>query len=288
GVSALETDRVTREIEGIVREMPDVVSVFTTAGGQLFGGSTNESAGRGNLDMVLLPASQRTMSADGWVRELQSRIDARGFPGAQIFVRPPRIRGLRTSNSGSAVALNIQGDDLDQLRTIGDELLAMLQGVPGLENLEPSAEDASQQLSIELDRERASYLGLSVASVGQTLRTALDGTVATRFTAGSQEYDLRVMFPRERFVGPEDIGSIALFPGMSDGAPVYVRDIADVHMVMGPTEIRRENQNRQFRLTGDVIAEVASVGTVNDSIRARIAGYALPDGYSLVFAGEEE
>src|SRR5690606_1147390 len=67
-----------------------------------------------------------------------------------------------------------------------------------------------------------------------------------------------------------------------------VRDIADVHMVMGPTEIRRENQNRQFRLTGDVIAEVASVGTVNDSIRARIAGYALPDGYSLVFAGEEE
>jgi multidrug efflux pump subunit AcrB len=131
-------------------------------------------------------------------------------------------------------------------------------------------------------------VGLSVAAVGQTLRTALDGTVATRFTSGNQEYDLRVMFPRERFVSPEDIGSIALFPGGADGAPIYLRDVADVRMVLGPTEIRRENQNRQFRLTGDVVAEVASVGTVNDSIRARLAGYTVPEGYGIIFGGEEE
>src|SRR5690606_24516148 len=91
---------------------------------------------------------------------------------------------------------------------------------------EASADEASPQLTIELDRERASYLGLNVATVGQTLRTALDGTVATRFTSGNQEYDLRVMFPRERFKSPEDINSIALFPGGARGAPIYVRDVA--------------------------------------------------------------
>ncbi len=288
GVSAQQTDRVTREIEEMVREMPDVVAIFATAGGQLFGGGTRESAGTGNIDVVLARASQRSQSAESWVRELQGRVNARGFAGAQVFVRPPRIRGLRTSNSGSPIQLNIQGEDLETLRRIGDDLLVLLEGVPGLQNLEPSSKEASQQLSIELDRERASYLGLSVASVGQTLRTALDGTVATQFTSGNQEYDLRVMFPRERFVSPEDIGSIALFPGAAGGAPVYVRDIADVRMILGPTEILRENQNRQFRLTGDVIAEVASVGTVNDSIRARLAGYELPEGYGVAYAGEEE
>jgi multidrug efflux pump subunit AcrB len=288
GVSALETDRVTREVEGMIDAMPDVEARFATAGGFLFGASTSQMSGRGSIDIVLVPASQRSMSADAWVQQLQEGINDRGFAGARIFVRPPRIRGLRTSNYGSPIALSIQGDDLDELKRIGDDVLATLRGVPGLENLQPSAEDATPQLSIELDRERASYLGLSVAAVGQTLRTALDGTIATRFTAGNQEYDLRVMFPRERFKSPEDLGSVALFPGAAGGQPIYLRDVATVQNVMGPTMILRENQNRVFRLTGDNIPEVASVGEVNDSIRARLAGLPLPDGYGIVFGGEEE
>jgi CzcA family heavy metal efflux pump len=288
GVSALETDRVTREVEGMIDAMPDVEARFATAGGMLFGASTSQQSGRGSIDVVLVPPSQRSMSADAWVGQLQQRINDRGFPGARVFVRPPRIRGLRTSNYGSPIALSIQGDDLDELKRVGDDVMAALRGVPGLENLQPSAEDATPQLSIELDRERASYLGLSVAAVGQTLRTALDGTIATRFTAGNQEYDLRVMFPRERFTSPEDLGSVALFPGGAGGQPIYLRDVARVRNVMGPTMILRENQNRVFRLTGDNIPEVASVGVVNDSIRARLAGVAMPDGYGVVFGGDEE
>ncbi len=288
GVSAQETNRVTLEVEDLIQEMPDVVARFATAGGMLFGASTSQQSGRGSIAIVLKPASERSMSADEWVQQLQAKINEKGFPGARIFVRPPRIRGLRTSHYGSAIALSVQGDELDELKRIADDVVAAVKGVPGLENLQPSAEDASPQLSIELDRERASYLGLSVAAVGQTLRTALDGTVATRFTAGNQEYDLRVMFPRERFKSPEDLGSVALFPGAAGGQPIYLRDVAKVQNVMGPTMILRENQSRVFRLTGDNIPEVASVGEVNDSIRARLAEVALPDGYSVVIGGDEE
>src|SRR5690606_29914315 len=121
--------------------------------------------------------SERDMSAQQWVSMLQQRIDERGFPGARVFVRPPSIRGLRTNTSGSPVALVIAGDDLNELFRIGEEIAARARGIPGLENMEASADEASPQLRIELDRERASYLGLNVAAVGQTLRTALDGTV---------------------------------------------------------------------------------------------------------------
>jgi multidrug efflux pump subunit AcrB len=143
-------------------------------------------------------------------------------------------------------------------------------------------------LSIELDRERAAYLGLNVAAVGQTLRTAMDGTIATRYTESNREYDVRVMFPRERFRSPEDIGSIALFPGGTNGAPIYVRDVASVTAKLGPTTINRQNQNRILRVRGDVITEVASVGEVNAEIRERLAGIQLPDGYGLIYGGEEE
>jgi CzcA family heavy metal efflux pump len=288
GASAAETNRVALEIEEMVWTMPDVEAVFATAGGMLFGASTSEQANRGSLDIVLKPVGQRSLSADAWVQQMQDKINERGFPGSRVFVRPPRIRGLRTSVSGSAIALNIQGDDLEELQRIGDRILDVMKGVPGLENLEPSSDEAGTQLSIELERERAAYLGLSVAAVGQTLRTALDGTVATQFTSGNQEYDLRVLFPRQHFTSPEDVGAIALFPGREGGAPIYVRDVADVRTVMGPTSILRENQNRVLRLTGDVISEVASVGEVNDSIRGRLATIDIPDGYSVVFGGEEE
>ncbi len=288
GVSAQETNRVVLGVEDQIREMPDVVTMFATAGGALFGANTAANAGRGNIDVVLAPVTERDMSADQWVAQLQAKLNAHPVPGARIFVRPPSIRGLRTSRSGSAVELQIQGDDLQELRTIGEDVMALLKGIPGLQNLNPSSDQASPQLSIELDRERASYLGLSVAAVGQTLRTALDGTVATQFTSGNQQYDLRVMFPRDRFQSPEDIGSVALFPGGSGGGPVYLRDVADVKMALGPTQILRQNQNRTFRLTGDVLAEVASVGTVNDSIRARLADYRVPDGYGIVIGGEEQ
>jgi len=287
GSSAEETNRVTLEIEELVRQMPGVQHIFATAGGFLFGGSTAERSGMGSLDVRLQPSSRRGMSADAWVQELESRIERRGFPGARVFVRPPRIRGLRTSASNADVALSIQGDDLEELGRLGREVMGRLEGVPGLENLDPSTEEASPQLTVRLDRERASALGLDVAAVGQALRTALGGTIATRYTEGNREYDVRVLLPRERFTSPEDVESVALFP-RAGGAPIYLRDVASVTSGLGPTSILREQQNRALRITGDVLTDVASVGVVSDSIQARLADLELPEGYGIVLGGEAE
>ena len=288
GATPDQTNAVAREVERLVGEMPHVQSVFVTAGGFLFGGATAGFSGRGSMEVRLAPASQRDMSADQWVQQLQQKIDQRGFPGARVFVRPPRIRGLRTSSAGTDVAIAIQGDDLAELQRIGAELSRLLTGIPGLGNIEASVEEASPQLAVRLDRERAGYLGMSVAEVGQTLRTALDGTIATRYTEGNREYDVRVMLPRDKFTSPEDLGSVALFPGGAGRAPLFLRDIADVSTTLGPTEIRRVNQSRLLQVSGDVLTDVASVGEVSDSIRNRLADYEVPEGYGLVFGGEEE
>jgi multidrug efflux pump subunit AcrB len=110
--------------------------------------------------------------------------------------------------------------------------------------------------------------------------------VPTRFTEGNQEYDLRVRLPREQFQNPEDLGSIALFAGR--GRPVYLRDVATVQLQTGPSTILRSNQNREYRITGDVNDAIASVGEVNRDVAERLADLALPDGYGLIYGGEEE
>ncbi|HSG82288.1 MAG TPA: efflux RND transporter permease subunit, partial [Gemmatimonadota bacterium] len=287
GTSPERTNEIAYRVEGLVAEMPYVQHVFTTAGGFLFGGSTMSSGGRGSLSIQLAAANQRRdMPASVWVAQLQEKIEGLGIPGARIFVRPPRIRGLRTNISGSDVAVAVQGDDLHELQRLGEEVASRMRTVPGLEGVEQSTEEASPQLSIEIDRLRAADLGLDVGQVGQTVRTALDGSIVTRYTEGSNEYNVRVRLPRESFTSPEDLGSIALFPGRDQ--PIYLRDVADVRLGTGPTTILRVNQNRQLRVTGDVNDEVASVGEVTGAVQSALADIALPDGYSLIYGGEEE
>jgi multidrug efflux pump subunit AcrB len=69
---------------------------------------------------------------------------------------------------------------------------------------------------------------------------------------------------------------------------VYLRDVADVREIMGPSEIRRENQNRILRMNGDVITEVAAISEVTDSVRARLRDMTFPNGYGVIVGGEAE
>jgi len=276
GTPPQQANLLALELEAMVRAMPHVESVFANAGG----------GGGGNIDIRLAP--DRSMSAEGWVREMQRRVDARGFAGARVFVRPPRIRGLRTNNAGADLSLTIQGDDLMELERLGREVEQRVKGVPGLENIEVQVQEGSPQLGIFVDRERLRSLGMDAGTVGQTMRTALDGTVATRYAEGNMEFDVRVMLPKGKFTSAEALSGVAMFPGSRGGPPVYLRDVADVREIMGPNEIRRENQNRIMRMNGDIITEVAPISDVTDSVRVRLAGMQWPNGYGIIIGGEEE
>jgi len=287
GTSPEKTNDVCLRLEDAVKKMPYVQHVFTTAGGFLFGGSTAMRGGRGSLGIQLAPASERRdMPAERWVELLRKRVAELAIPGAQVFVRPPRIRGLRTNRSGSDVAVSVQGDNLAELQRIANEVQRRIRGVHGLTGVESSTEEASPQLSVVIDRQRTADLDLDALTVGQTLRTAIDGSVVTRYTDGNNEYDVRVQLPRSQFTSPEDLGAIAMFPGKDQ--PVYLRDIAQVRLQTGPTNILRVNQNRQIRITGDVDDAVSNVGAVTRGVRAALADLTLPDGYALLYGGEEE
>ena len=289
GTPPQRTNDVAYQLESLVRQMPHVRHIFTTAGGGFFGGGSVERGGRGSLDVQLTPASERRgMPATRWVADVQRRIDSLAIPGARIFARPPRIRGLRTNVSGSDLAISVQGEDLAVLQQLGNDVMRRLQGIRGLEALQPSTEEASPQLVVALDRQRAADLGLNVVDVGQAVRTALDGAIPTRFTDGTNEYDIRVRLPREQFRSTEDLGAILLFPGSARSQPIYLRDIADVRLGRGPTSILRINQNRQLRISGDVNDAVTTVGDVNREVRSRLAGMTVPEGYGLIYGGEEE
>jgi hypothetical protein len=285
GASAEETNRVALEVEEIVRGMPYVEHMFTTAGGSFFGSSTAARSGRGSLDIVLTPSSRRDMSADEWVMEAQRRIDERVFPGARIFVRPPRIRGLRTSSSGESIAITIQGDDLAILNRLADEIIGLLDGVPGLEN--SSLHRGGESPADRPSRPRAR--GDSVSTWPRSARRCARRWAGRSRPVHGGESRIRrpVILPRAQFRSSEDLETVALFPGAGGGAPIYLRDVAtvtrawpDEHPARAaepdpPGQRRRADRRRP-------------AGAVSDSIEARLAAFELPDGYGIVMGGEAE
>ncbi len=281
------TNEYSRWIEDAIDEMPHVESVFGLIGGHLSEGVINERPGTARFSVNLVPASQRRdMSPNEWVNMMQDKLDSLAIPGARVNASPPGISGIRTNPAGSQISIGIVGDNIDVLDEIGRDLLFELDDIPGLINFEISRDDRSPLLQVDLDRERATALGLKIGDVGDAVRTAVLGQVPTRFATGSAEYDIRVMLPRDKVKDDEDLSQILMFrPG---GGAVPLADVASFRLTDGPAHIERENQVRVMRLDGEVNPNITDVGTVNDEIRERMAGYDLPQGYSLIFGGEEE
>ena len=287
GATPEQTDTAFQQVEAAIRSMPHVETIFTMSGGHLWGGVISERPGTARATVQLVPsAERRDMPATEWVRQAQEKLNSLDISGARIFVRPPRLPGIRTSLAGADVSVGVVGDRIDELDRIGRELLEMMEGVPGLENFDISRDDRTPLLSVDVDRERAAALGLNVSQVGEAIRNAVHGNVPTRFQTGSGEYDIRVQLPREAMATAEDIGAIKLF--RQGRRTIHVADVADFSLGEGPAHIERENQMRILRINGDVNTGISDIGSVNQAMRERLADYSLPLDYSLIFGGEEE
>jgi hydrophobe/amphiphile efflux-1 (HAE1) family protein len=280
-----QTDDAARQIEAVLRDMPHVESVFVVVGGQLFGGVVTERSGRAIIDVRLAPASQRPeWPAGRWVSEARARLRGLDLAGARIMVRPPQIRGLNFSVAGEDFEIKVVGEDLATLEAVARRAVRLIEDVPGLVSVEVNESDRSPQLSVDVDRDRAAALGLNVSQVGNALRDAVTGAIPTRFSAGQNEYDVRVRLPRDVLTDIDALGSVLV--GNSDAGVVRLADVATLSFAEGPARIQRENQVRIQRIVGGFNTSVSDVGTIVAEVQRRLAG--INDGVGLIYGGEFE
>ncbi|TVS12018.1 MAG: efflux RND transporter permease subunit [Wenzhouxiangella sp.] len=287
GTTPGHTDRASRLVERELARMPHVESVFAITGGHLQGGVVSERPGTARMDVVLTDAAARPdMPAGRWVVEARERLEALDIPNARIWVRPPRIPGLNFGATGTDMDLMIVGEDLAVLQVLAREMVDSLEGLPGLEDLEVAREDRTPLLSVDVDRERAAALGLNVGEVGRALRDAVTGAVPTRFSAGVDEYDVRVRLPRAATADPEELSQLIV--ASVNGRVIQLGDVAGFNLGDGPAHIERENQVRIQRITGNFNTELNDAGSIMDEIRTRVDDVGVPEGYGLIFGGQFE
>ena len=275
------TNAVIRRIHDMLRQEKEVESVFATSGGRLFGRGMSRDASRGQVEFIL----RKGVNSFDYLRKLRPRLARLDVPDARITAFKTRVRGLRTSNSthSKPFSLAVRGEELGVLARLAREVMERLQGVPGLVNVELDQEQRRPEFQVRLDRERASAFGLSVQQVGDTVNTAVDGTIATYINRQDRRVPVRVKFQESFVRNAQDIERLPLFPAGRE--PIHLGHVARVSIGQGNAEITRIDQSRMIEITADLAGR--SLGDVSRDVRARLADLKLPAGY-FVLPGEDE
>ena len=283
GIQYDQMDVVVRRIEQLMQAQADVKTVFTTSGGFIFGRTEREASNRARLNVLLTPGT----SSNDWIKRMNKEIRKLELVGQKVRMTMHSVRGLRFSRSDDDISIRIQGPEINTLTRLGNEVVDAIKDVPGLRNLTHTYEENREELGIEIDRERAASLGVTVEDIGASVRAALEGNIVSEFLDNDREYNIRLRLPRNQVNSPDDLGNILV--GLQNGKPVRIRDIAQLKLNLSPSEIRRDQQRRIVEISAS-LDDDADLKSVFSAIEAKTAEIdaSLPPGYTLYDGGTKE
>jgi multidrug efflux pump subunit AcrB len=288
GINVDVMDDITRRVESLIGEQPEVASLYTTVGGFVFGRSQFESPNRASITVQLVPANQREVSSEQWISRMRELVRDANLVGIKVRLYTRGIRGIRFNRGEDDLSLRIKGPDLDTLQRLADDLVERLRSeVDGLRNLQHSNDEVNQELSVRVDRKRAARLGLTVADVGEAVRYALGGQTVTEFLDRDRSVDVLLRIDRRTITSPADLDKVILFTKQGERRSVRLPEIAEVEITATPTTILRDRQQRVVEVSASLSEGLTLRQAVSRALE--VAGSMdLPGGYVVYEAGSLE
>lgn len=276
GSSLETTEAKARQVEAIIREFPEVRYTLATI-------NTGNAQGKiyASVYVRLVDRKARTRSVDQMSAVLRERLQQ--VPGITVT----HVGLLDSVGGGKQVELSVLGPDLKELERISALVTQKLRGIPGLVDLDTSLKPDKPVIDVEVRREAASDLSLSVAQIASALRVLVAGqTVGNWRAPDDQTYDVNVRLAPTARNAPADLERLPFTTGTNaDGSPRIVRlnQIASVKESTGANQINRRDLTREVAINGNVYNR--SAGEVSNDIRATMDSIALPPGYRWQFGG---
>jgi hydrophobe/amphiphile efflux-1 (HAE1) family protein len=276
------TSRFTSELEQILLKDPAVQDVGTVNGYSFIDGQQNNSAGL--LFALLKPFDERKdpklLSFD-----TLKRVNAQFFgrkDGLAFAVNPPSIPGLGTTGG---FEFYIQNRGSGEPRATGAALQAFLAKArerPELQGVNTTFKANSQQLFVDLDRNRAEVLGVKVQDVFQTMQAYFGSETASQFSLFSRVWFVILQADTEYRIGPEDFRNV--YVRSASGANVPLSALITTRYVSSPKMVTRFNGFPAVKITGSQGPGYSS----GDAIRAMeaVARETLPGDFDFAWAGQ--
>ncbi len=212
------------------------------------------------------------------------RQEAKKIPGVVINIGGFISHRMDEILSGvrSAIAVKIYGADLDELRTVGQQIQSAMVGIPGLVDLQLEPQVPVKQVQIQFDREAAARYGLTIGELAETIETGLNGRSVSQVLEKQQTFNLVVWLQEQSRNNLAVIGNLLI--DTPNGQKIPLSQVAKVVYGEGPSTINRENVSRLIVVSANVSGR--DLGSVIKEVRDRTQPVKLPSGYYLEFGGQ--
>jgi len=284
GISVEEARLQCRRLRELLLETPEVRTVISKSG-RPEDGTDPKPINMAEVYVDLKPAREwrRGMSKAKIIDELAQRLDR--LPGIETsFSQPIRDNVLESiSQIDGQVVIKVFGDDSARLRDKAREMLAALQGTPGIVAATVDRAGEVPQVLIEIDRERAARYGLNVGDIEDVIDIGLAGREATELWEGERHFSVVVRLPE-----PErSIANLKrVLVDTPDGLHIPLEQVADFKETSGSMNISREGSTRLSAIS--VFIGGRDMGSVVADMQRRLRGIALPRGWRVTWSGEFE
>ena len=209
------------------------------------------------------------------------------IPGVLWNFSQPISDNMEEAVSGvkGELAVKMYGDDLKQLEATGDEVVGVMRGVPGVQDLGLFRVLGQPNLNLSVDRRKAARYGINVSDVQEAVETAIGGKAVTQVLQNEQRYDLTVRYIKSDRDTREAIENIRIVA--PSGARISLAQLTNAQVRDGASEIYRESNSRYIAIKYSVRGRDlgSAVEEAMQKVRAKVQ---LPVGYHIDWAGEYE
>ncbi|PHK95574.1 hydrophobe/amphiphile efflux-1 family RND transporter [Pseudoroseomonas rhizosphaerae] len=281
GAAQPRTSAVVAELENRLKDLPQVRDAIAIVGFSLLDGGASSSAA--TMFVQLKEFSERTGPGDN-VQALIGRIfmESQQIRGAQIIpINLPPIIGLSTGGGFEYQLESLEGAEPVQIGQVMGGLLAAANQDPRLTQVFSTFSARAPSLYLDIDREKAQALGLTMTDVFAALQSTLGSSFVNNFNLYGRTWQVLVQGEAEDRRSEEDLWKIQI--RNSRGVMVPLRAIATVRTVVGPQTITRYNNYRSITIQGSPAPGVSSGAALQ--AMEEISRNTLPAGYTFEWTG---
>jgi HAE1 family hydrophobic/amphiphilic exporter-1 len=272
------SDEVIREVQAVAVTTPGVATSFSVAGtGNRMDANPDQGGENwGQLDVALRPGSGHA-DEEAAMTALRGRL--KGIPGLQYKFSRPTLFTFRTP-----VEIEVSGYDLGHLKQVSADLVALLEKSARFADVKSTMESGHPEVQIHFDRERAAALGLAVYQLADRVVEKVRGEVATKYSWRDRKVDVLVRAQDEDRGTVEKIRSLIVNP--ESDRPVTLESVADITVDIGPSEIRRIDQERVALVTANL--RYGDLGGAAEEIDRIVDRVPRPADVAVRLAGQNE
>ncbi len=272
GISFESMSAHQMEVAKIAQKDPNVIAAMSRA----------DSGNSGMLLLVLKPKSERELTIDGVINSLRGAMSK--VPGIRVFLQnPPPIRmGGRPGKSEYQVT--IQGPDTKELFKAASLMEAKMREIEGITDVSSDLLLKNPTLKVDIDRDKASELGISVAQIESTLYSAYGTRQISNIYAPNDTYVVLLEVAPEFQMNPESLS--LLYVRSNSGALVPLEAVAKLTQSISALSINHTGQQVSVTLSFS-LSQGTSLGQAIDRIKA-MAARELPAKITLSFQGTAE